>query len=141
MAYVVAPFTAWLLSGSLKFLVNSLRARSPAWKQIGMGRWPSTHAAIVSATAFLVGLREGWDAPVFGVALTVAFIVVIDALDLRRRVERHAVALNRLLRDDADWPPLRERIGHRWHEAAAGLATGLACAWLIHVGLPLSGAP
>ncbi|MDP9348606.1 MAG: divergent PAP2 family protein [Gemmatimonadota bacterium] len=79
---MVAPLVGWLMAGSLKFVINSVRSRRLAWDLIGYGGMPSTHTAIVTTTAFLVGLKEGWTTPVFSIAATVAFIVVIDALSL-----------------------------------------------------------
>jgi len=136
MAYAVAPLFAWLVAGSLKFLINSLRVRSLAWGEIGLGRWPSTHTTIVSTMAFLIGLREGFTTPSFGIALTLALIVIIDALDLGNRIEQQVVALNRLGKPVPDWKPLRERIGHRLHEVVAGILTGLVCAYLLTLLFP-----
>ncbi|HEX7049745.1 MAG TPA: divergent PAP2 family protein, partial [Longimicrobiales bacterium] len=95
-AYIIAPFFGWLVAGGLKFVINSLRKRAPAWDQIGYGGMPSTHSAIVGTTAALIGLREGWSTPVFSIAATVAFIVVLDAATLRRQVGAHARAINSL---------------------------------------------
>ena len=46
--------------------------------------------------ATLIALREGMGHPAFGVAVTLAFIVVIDANSLRQHVGRQAAAINRL---------------------------------------------
>lgn len=136
-AYVVCPFFAWLCAGSLKFAVNTLRSRSLAWQQIGYGGFPSTHTSIVTATAALVALREGWNTPAFAVAVTLAFIVVLDASSLRRQVGNHATALNRLLRDgNSAQGALRERMGHTKVEVAGGITTGFVCALLLHTLLP-----
>lgn len=138
MAYIIAPFVGWVIAGGLKFLVNCVVARRAAFDRIGMGRLPSTHASIVCSTAMIVGLRDGFMAPVFGVALTVALIVIIDGLDLRRKVESHAIAVNRL-REEVGGnteAPLRERIGHRPHEILAGIVTGAACATAVHFLVP-----
>ena len=93
-SYLLAPFAAWLAAGCLKFAINSLRAGKPAFGLIGYGGMPSNHSAIVSSMAALTALREGLDSAAFGVALTLAFIVMLDAASLRRQVGRHAQALN-----------------------------------------------
>ena len=132
-SYLLAPFAAWLAAGCLKFAINSLRAGKPAFGLIGYGGMPSNHSAIVSSMAALVALKEGLDSPAFGVALTLAFIVMLDASSLRRQVGRHAQAINRLL------PPenarLRERMGHTPFEIAGGIAVGCAVAWLLHLAV------
>lgn len=136
MVYIIAPLVAWLVAGSLKFAINTLRARTLAWKQVGLGSLPSTHTTIVSTTAFLIGLKHGFDTPAFAVAWTVVVIVVLDALDLRRHVGRQASALNLLLEKTPGAPRLRDRIGHHPHEVAAGITTAFGCAWMLHVLLP-----
>ena len=94
--YAITPFVAWLVAGSLKFLVNSARAGKPAFGLIGYGGLPSNHSAIVSSMAALIALREGIGSPAFGVALTLAFIVILDASSLRKQVGRQAKAINAL---------------------------------------------
>jgi acid phosphatase family membrane protein YuiD len=129
--YLATPFAAWLTAGVLKFAINSLRARQLAFGQIGYGGLPSNHSAIVASMACLIALREGVAHPAFGVALTLAFIVVLDAASLRRQIGRHAQALNRLQAQAPRADRLRERMGHTRLEIAAGLVTGIAVAWLV----------
>lgn len=135
MAYAVAPLLAYLLAGSLKFLVNSVRLRRLATAEIGVGGFPSTHTAIVSSVLALSALREGISSAAFGVSLALTLVVVVDAVDLRRKVGRHASAINALLRasGSAD-APLRERTGHSVVEVLGGFAVGalsaFGCHWL-----------
>lgn len=119
--YPAAPFVAWLAAGSLKFVLNSWRQRAPAFGQIGLGHFPSNHSTIVSTVATLVALREG-AGPMLALALALAFIVVLDALDLRRKLGQHAAAINAL----AGQGTLRERLGHTPVEVAGGIALGVA---------------
>ena len=126
--YAVTPFLAWLVAGSLKFLVNSARAGKPAFGLIGYGGLPSNHSAIVSSMAALIAFKEGIGNPAFGVALALAFVVILDASSLRKQVGRQAVAINALAKDTAAAPKLRERIGHTPLEIAAGIVVGIAVA-------------
>ncbi|MFS2112674.1 divergent PAP2 family protein [Herbaspirillum frisingense] len=132
-AYAATPFLAWLIAGSTKFVINSIRAGRPAFGLIGYGGLPSNHSAIVSSIAALIGFREGIDQPAFGVALALAFIVILDASSLRRQVGRHAQAINRLMQQQNAGlsAPLRERMGHTRLEIAAGIVTGIATAALV----------
>lgn len=129
LSYLLTPFLAWLVAGCCKFGVNCLRERRLAFDLIGYGGMPSNHSAIVSSIAMLIALKEGLDSPVFGVAVTLAFIVMLDATSLRRHIGRHAQAIN-LLRADGD-VRLRERVGHSPLEVMAGVATGVLIAWLV----------
>ena len=129
LSYALTPFLAWLVAGGLKFLVNSVRARQWAFGLIGYGGLPSNHSAIVSSVATLIALKEGIGHPAFGVALALAFIVVLDANSLRGQVGKHAVALNRLAASSETHTRLRERIGHTVIEIAAGILTGAGVAF------------
>ncbi|MDH0896246.1 MULTISPECIES: divergent PAP2 family protein [unclassified Pseudomonas] len=131
LAYLITPFAAWLTAGSLKFAINSLKAGRPAFGLIGYGGLPSNHSAIVSSMAALIALREGIGHPAFGVALTLAFIVLLDANSLRRQVGLHAEAINRLGKSEPEKKVLRERMGHSKVEIIAGLAVGAAVAFAV----------
>ncbi len=134
-SYLLTPLLAWLVAGSLKFLINTIRTGQPAFVLIGYGGLPSTHSAIVSSTAALLAFREGIHHPAFGVAITVLLIVILDAGSLRRQIGHHASALNRLLDSDPKHPRLRERMGHSLVEIAAGILTGIAVAAVVDMGV------
>ena len=129
LGYAVAPFAAWLIAGSTKFVINSIKAGQLAFGQVGYGGLPSNHSAIVSSAATLVAIREGINHPAFGVAVALAFVVMLDANSLRSQVGRHAEAINCLSTDNGDKKPLRERMGHTRLEIGAGIAVGIFSAW------------
>ena len=133
--YLVTPVLTWMVVGPIKFLINSVRLRRWAFNLVGNGGFPSNHSAVVSSMATLIALREGMGHPAFGVAVTLAFIVMIDANSLRQHVGRHAVALNRLHDGKEDVVILRERMGHTLVEIAGGVCTGIAMGFLIHAVL------
>jgi len=132
-SYAFTPFLAWLVAGILKFLINSLRAHRFAFDLIGYGGLPSNHSAIVSSIATLIALNEGVNSSTFGVAIALAFIVILDATSLRRQVGKHAVAINKLNSLTSGAPLfLRERIGHTRVEILAGMVTGSVVAYLVY---------
>ncbi len=129
-AYLMMPFVAWLVAGSSKFVINSIRAKQLAFGLIGYGGMPSNHSAIVSSMAALIAFKEGIAHPAFGVALALAFIVLLDANSLRRQIGRQAEAINRL-QQKMDAKPLRERIGHTKVELLGGIAVGVLTAYFM----------
>jgi acid phosphatase family membrane protein YuiD len=131
LSYAVVPVVAWLAAGSSKFVINSVSNRRLAFDLIGYGGMPSTHSAIVAATATLIGLREGLDHAAFGVAITLAFIVLLDAHSLRGQIGKQAAAINQL-QAGTSRPVLRERIGHTRAQIAAGVLVGIGSAWLVN---------
>src|SRR5476651_2336378 len=92
IAYLVTPLLTWVTVGPIKFLINSVRARKWAFNLVGNGGFPSNHSAVVSSMATLIALREGIGHPAFGVAVTLCFIVIIDANSLRQ--DRKSTRLN-----------------------------------------------
>lgn len=127
-SYALAPFVAWLVAGVIKFSINRVKARQLAFGLIGYGGLPSNHSAIVSSMAALIALKEGIGHPAFGLSVTLAFVVMLDANSLRRQVGKHAVAINKLVAGVPDHQHLRERMGHTLLEIAAGIAVGVVVA-------------
>lgn len=125
--YLACPFFAFIVAGCLKFLINSIKTKSFAFGQMGLGGLPSTHTSIVSSVAMLIGLRQGFTTAAFAIMLTLVMIVIIDALDLRRKVGEHAVVLKKLFPDHPLTMGLREKIGHNYLEIIFGLVTGAGC--------------
>ena len=123
--YLMTPFVAWFVAGVSKFLINSIKAKKLAFGLVGYGGLPSNHSAIVSSMVFLIALKEGIAHPAFGVAITLAFIVLLDAKSLRQQVGKHAKAINQLTEHlEHNKTPLRERIGHTPIELLAGVVVG-----------------
>lgn len=130
-SYLITPFLTWLVAGSLKFIINCYTTKSFAYELIGYGGLPSNHSAIVSGMAVLIGLKEGIDHPAFGVAVTLAFIVMLDASSLRKHVGQQATAINRLSKANDLQILLRERIGHSLMEIFAGVTVGATVAFFV----------
>ena len=131
-SYLITPFLAWIVAGILKFFINSTKARKLAFALIGYGGLPSNHSAIVTSMAVLIALKEGVQSPSLGVAVALAFIVILDASSLRRQVGKHAVAINNLnsiVTENSLF--LRERMGHTRTEILAGIITGGVVGYLV----------
>ena len=126
LSYLLTPVLTWLVVGPIKFLINSARTGRWAFDLVGNGGFPSNHSAVVTSMATLIALREGMEHPAFGVAVTLAFIVMIDANSLRQHVGRHAAALNQFGANNTEHVTLRERMGHTKIEILGGICTGIA---------------
>ncbi len=122
-SYLITPFLAWLICGLTKFLVNSIKSKRLAFDLIGYGGMPSNHSSIVSSMVSLIAFKEGIDSSAFGVSLTLAFIVILDANSLRQQIGKHAKAINEI--NSNGNIKLRERIGHTKLEILAGISIGM----------------
>ncbi|MDM5177166.1 divergent PAP2 family protein [Massilia sp. DJPM01] len=131
ISYLITPVLTWLVVGPIKFLINSAHQRRWAFNLVGNGGFPSNHSSVVTSMATLIALREGMGSPAFGVAVTLAFIVMIDANSLRQHVGRQAAAINRLAGSAADHTHLRERMGHTLVEITGGICTGIGMGFAV----------
>ena len=129
MIYLLTPFAAWLVAGCVKFAINSIKSKELAFALVGYGGMPSNHTAIVTSTSSMIALQEGLHHPAFAVAITLAFIVILDATSLRKNIGKQAQQINILTATQT----LRERIGHSKLEVAGGIIVGIAVAYAIHI--------
>lgn len=130
-SYLLTPFLTWLCCGITKFLINCIKEKRLAFDLIGYGGMPSNHSAIVSSMAALIAFKEGINTSAFGVALTLAFIVMLDANSLRKKMEQHAIEINKI--KSYQQPILRERIGHSKLEIVSGALLGLFIASIVNI--------
>jgi acid phosphatase family membrane protein YuiD len=137
---LIAGLTAWGLAQAIKVPLEYLRTRRWNWALLlSAGGMPSSHSALVAATAHAIGLYVGFDAPLFAIAVALAMIVIYDATGIRRQAGRHAALINAMINDLASGHPLKEEhlrevLGHTPLQALGGLLLGLAVAqfvWII----------
>ena len=128
---LVVTFVTWLIAESVKFTGRFLTG-SPA--RFGdTGGMPSGHAAFVSAAATLIGLEDGFDGPLFALAVVLVAIVLHDAVRLRWAVGDQAVLLNRLLKQSKlGLSPAVVWRGHRIREVLAGSLFGIIVSSLLY---------
>jgi acid phosphatase family membrane protein YuiD len=124
----------WLLAQALKIPLDCIRERRWNWALFfAAGGMPSSHSCLVTSTALAVGLHNGFDTPLFAVAVALAMVVVYDATGVRRQAGMQARKINVLMEELLKGHPineqhLREVIGHTPLEALGGVLLGLAVA-------------
>lgn len=63
------------------------------------GGMPSSHSAMVTGVTTNIGLSNGVDSDLFGLAAVIALIVMYDALGIRRQAGKQATILNQLVKE------------------------------------------
>ena len=58
---------------------------------------PSSHSAVVTSLATLIGKNEGFDSGLFAVSLIFACVVMYDAAGVRRAAGKQAKLLNKIV--------------------------------------------
>jgi uncharacterized protein len=131
---------AWSLAQLLKVPVYYLITRRWNWGLwFSAGGMPSSHSALVVATALSVGLFDGFDTPDFAIALALAMVVIYDAAGVRRQAGIHAQRINFIINELLARHPiseehLKEVLGHTPRQVIAGTIIGIMIptivAWL-----------
>jgi len=123
----------------LKVLIVLITERKFDRQRIrGTGGMPSSHSSSVTALAASVGFVEGFSSSEFTIALVLAFVVMYDAMGIRRAAGRHAEILNELMQDLADsmkdgFKPetLRTLLGHTFPQVVGGAILGILVSMII----------
>lgn len=98
--YVIAIVASLVISQALKYLI--ILAKGGKFDYIrqsyASGNMPSTHSALVVSVLVVIGLKDGTESGLFGVALMLAIIVLYDSVMLRRSVGDQGIAVQALIK-------------------------------------------
>ena len=135
---VWSGLAAWFIAQTAKLVGNFVETKKlvPALF-LALGGMPSSNSASVCAVATSVGLRVGFDSPIFAVALAFALIVMIDAQSVRRAAGEQARLVNQIVAElfkehKLSQEKLAELLGHTLMEVMLGMLMGVLTAILFH---------
>ena len=95
---IYIPFLLWFFIQLSKFLTDLIINKKINIKRLmGAGGMPSSHSAVVSSLAILIGREYGFDSGIFALSLIMAFVVMYDAAGIRRAAGKQASILNKIL--------------------------------------------
>ena len=130
---LLIAISAWAAAQVLKLLISiALYRKFDITYLTTGGGMPSSHSALVCATAVSCGISAGFGSPVFAVSAVLAFIVMYDAAHVRRETGEQSKVLNYIMRNWAEYRPedfereLKELIGHTPFQVAVGAVLGAA---------------
>lgn len=125
--YIVAIVSGWVVAQGAKYVIASIRGRSfRSLRQLYLsGNMPSAHSAAVVALLVVIGLKDGIESGLFGLALLFASIVMYDAMMVRRSSGEQGVALQALIKEQGSKVPIpRAARGHEPLEVLVGALLG-----------------
>lgn len=135
---LIAALSAWALAQILKMPVHYAQSRDWDWSLLlRAGGMPSSHSALVTATAHGIGLTIGFDSPLFALSVAMAMIVIYDATGIRREAGKQATIINAIVQDILEGhtlrgqEQLREVLGHSPMEALVGSILGVVIAQIL----------
>jgi acid phosphatase family membrane protein YuiD len=131
---LMIALVSWTVAQGSKVLIEILSYRKVDLKRfVGSGGMPSSHSAFVMALSTGIGKLEGWESPLFAIALSFAFVVMYDAAGVRRAAGKQAEILNIIIKDMVEHKVLKEErlkelIGHTPIEVIIGGIIGVITA-------------
>ena len=135
--YIYIPFSLWLGIQLFKVIWDLVTTKKFNFKRIlGAGGMPSSHAAVVTSLATLIGKNEGVDTPLFAISIIFAFVVMYDAAGERRAAGKQAKLLNKII----ETPGLKmgevqeklvEVLGHTPIQVIVGAIIGIVAGCLL----------
>ena len=96
--YIYIPILLWFGIQLFKLLYDLVTTKKFNFKRIlGAGGMPSSHSAVDTSLATLIGKNIGVGTPMFAMALIFAFVVMYDAAGVRRAAGKQARLLNKIV--------------------------------------------
>ena len=129
--YIYVPFLLWFCIQLFKLIYDLVTTKQFNFKRIiGAGGMPSSHSAVVTSLATLIGKDFGVDSAFFAIALIFAFVVMYDACGVRRAAGKQAKVLNDIvntpgLTNVQVQEKLQEALGHTPKQVFVGALIGL----------------
>ena len=129
--YVYVPIILWVCIQTFKVIYDLVTTKKFNFKRIlGAGGMPSSHSAVVTSIATLIGKYQGVDSAIFGLALMFAFIVMYDACGVRRAAGKQAKVLNEIVNTPGltgveIQGKLQEALGHTPVQVFVGALIGI----------------
>ena len=139
---LVVGVVSWFLAQVFKCISNFILTKKFSIERLfGDGGLPSGHSATVTSVAIAAGLYNGFDSPVFAVAMILAIVVMHDAMNVRYQAGKQAELLNVMAEmfekvTGTDLPneeKLKELLGHTPLQVAAGFVLGVATAIVMYL--------
>lgn len=96
--YLIVPITVWICIQIFKVIWDLVTTHKFNFKRIlGAGGMPSSHSAVVTSIATMIGKTQGINSPIFALSVIFAFVVMYDAAGVRRAAGKQAKLLNKLV--------------------------------------------
>lgn len=143
---------AWVAAQVSKTVLHFLvTGRWVFERMFGAGGMPSSHSALVCSITIGMVRKVGFDSPEFALALTLAAVVMYDAMGVRRAAGEHAKVINKLVFGfqfldiaqpdekeeerliSPDQEKLKEYLGHTPFEVLGGALLGILIAMIVPV--------
>jgi len=135
---LVSAILGWIIAQLIKFVIGLFKEKKLSLKLLySSGGMPSSHSATVCALATAILLNNGVDSAEFAISFVLAFIVMYDAMGVRRETGEQAKLLNLIMEDfkkgdNVNMPKhFKELIGHTPPQVYAGGILGICISLIL----------
>jgi acid phosphatase family membrane protein YuiD len=99
--YLITILVAWVVAHIVKFIISSINKERRTLRAylFVSGGMPSAHSATTVAMVTIIGLKNGINSGLFGLALLFAIIVMYDAVKVRRSSGEQGIAIHKLAKE------------------------------------------
>lgn len=132
--YLIAIAVSWLLAHAIKYAIARMKGQKVDFtRQLFIsGGMPSSHAATSVALWTVIGLKDGVESGLFGLATLFVLIVCYDAVKVRRSSGEQGTALVELIKETKSSVNLpRTAKGHTPIEVFAGAVFGALIGFVV----------
>lgn len=126
--YIWAIIAGWIIAQGLKYVFVALKTKSlKDLRQLYLsGNMPSAHSATAISLLTVIGLKDGVESGLFGLAALFSGVVLYDAMMVRRSVGEQGKAIQLLIKEGKAKIALpRAAKGHTPLEVLVGSLLGL----------------
>lgn len=96
--YLIVPVLVWFSIQSFKVMYDLIVDKKFNFKRImGAGGMPSSHSAVVTSLATMIGKEYGTNSAIFAISVIFACVVMYDAAGVRRAAGKQAKLLNKII--------------------------------------------
>ena len=131
---LITAVISWAVAQIVKTGINAFLTKSfDPERLVGSGGMPSSHSAFVTGLATAAFIHMGPDSPEFAICFVIAFVVMYDAMGVRRETGKQAELLNQFSEifsknyDEFQTPEetLKVLVGHTPLQVFFGLLVGI----------------
>ena len=135
--YLIAVLAGWIVAQGLKYILVAVKNRNfDHIRQLYLsGNMPSAHSATTVSLAVVVGMKDGIDSALFGIAALLASVVMYDAIMVRRSVGEQGIAIQTLIKLAKNQPIVIPRAarGHTPLEVLVGASLGVVIGIIVYL--------
>ena len=137
----IIPIAIMFLNQLIKVIIEITKGNFSLPVLLSYGGMPSSHAALVTSLATVIGYYQGIKSPEFAISIVLAIIIIRDASGIRYQLGTQGQTINKLVKELPDnreysFPVLSEKFGHKNIEVFVGILVGFILTFLFIAFLP-----